>query len=207
VLPYISVRAALPRRLLAATVFPTISLPLFPPYRATEEKPFDRLRFRHIPATPVCGHATCAPAKPRAFLLRILEHCRRAAHQGRQDFRAISSSTPDMNCPLATDQPARSRRSRSHSILGSRPVCRAGLYIGAADESPTAAMDRHLASSPTRTALHSRAARHLLHQLQAARTNLSLIQPMFCRPLRAPQTIPLAGFGTSHPFALFLGGD
>ena len=111
--------------------FPHIPLP-FPPYRH-QEKAFDRL----LPGTPrnTLVATGTGSGKTECFLLPILEHCRQQHSQGRKGIKAILIYP--MNA-LATDQ-ARRIADLIHSIP-SLAGLRAGLYIGAADESPTAAM-------------------------------------------------------------------
>ncbi len=128
--PYVSV--ALPfREGSGRNWFPQIPLP-FPPYRH-QEKAFDRL----LPGTPrnTLVATGTGSGKTECFLLPILEHCRLQHSEGQKGIKAILIYP--MNA-LATDQARRIAEliHTTPSLAG----LRAGLYIGAADELPTAAM-------------------------------------------------------------------
>ena len=111
--------------------FPQIPLP-FPPYRH-QEKAFDRLS----PGTPLNTLVATGTGsgKTECFLLPLLEHCRLQLAQGRRGIKAILIYP--MNA-LATDQ-ARRIADLIHAIPALAGL-RAGLYIGAEDDSKTAAM-------------------------------------------------------------------
>ena len=111
--------------------FPQIPLP-FPPYRH-QEQAFDRL----LPGTPrnTLVATGTGSGKTECFLLPLLEHCRQQQAQGLRGIKAILIYP--MNA-LATDQ-AR----RIADLIHTTPALaglRAGLYIGAEDDSKTAAM-------------------------------------------------------------------
>jgi DEAD/DEAH box helicase domain-containing protein len=128
--PYISV--ALPfRQGSGRDWFPRIPLP-FPPYRH-QEKAFERL----LPGTPrnTLVATGTGSGKTECFLVPLLEHCRQQHSQGQKGIKAILIYP--MNA-LATDQ-ARRIADLIHTTDALTGL-RAGLYIGAADESPTAAM-------------------------------------------------------------------
>ncbi|MCT0225546.1 DEAD/DEAH box helicase [Synechococcus sp. CS-1328] len=111
--------------------FPQIPLP-FPPYRH-QEKAFDRL----LPGTPrnTLVATGTGSGKTECFLLPLLEHCRLQHTQGQRGIKAILIYP--MNA-LATDQ-ARRIADLIHTIPALAGL-RAGLYIGASDDAPTAAM-------------------------------------------------------------------
>ena len=111
--------------------FPEIPLP-FPPYRH-QEKAFERL----LPGSPrnTLVATGTGSGKTECFLLPLLEHCRQQHAQGQRGIKAILIYP--MNA-LATDQ-AR----RIADLIHTTPALaglRAGLYIGATDDTPTAAM-------------------------------------------------------------------
>ena len=111
--------------------FPQIPLP-FPPYRH-QEQAFDRL----LPGTPrnTLVATGTGSGKTECFLLPLLEHCRQQQAHGLRGIKAILIYP--MNA-LATDQ-AR----RIADLIHTTPALaglRAGLYIGADDDSKTAAM-------------------------------------------------------------------
>lgn len=111
--------------------FPLIPLP-FPPYRH-QELAFQRL----LPGSP-CNTLVATgtgSGKTECFLLPLLEHCRLQQAQGQRGIKAILIYP--MNA-LATDQ-ARRLADLIHAIPALAGL-RAGLYIGASDEAPTAAM-------------------------------------------------------------------
>ena len=111
--------------------FPEIPLP-FPPYRH-QEKSFDRL----LPGTPrnTLVATGTGSGKTECFLLPLLEHCRQQFAQGQRGIKAILIYP--MNA-LATDQ-ARRIADLVHTTPSLRGL-RAGLYIGASDDQPSAAM-------------------------------------------------------------------
>jgi DEAD/DEAH box helicase domain-containing protein len=111
--------------------FPQIPLP-FPPYRH-QEKAFERL----LPGSPqnTLVATGTGSGKTEAFLLPLLEHCRQQQAQSTRGIKAILIYP--MNA-LATDQ-ARRIADLIHTIP-SLAGLRAGLYIGASDDAPTAAM-------------------------------------------------------------------
>ena len=111
--------------------FPQIPLP-FPPYRH-QEKAFQRL----LPGTPLntLVASGTGSGKTECFLLPLLDHCREQRAQGQRGIKAILIYP--MNA-LATDQ-ARRIADLIHTIPALAGL-RAGLYIGAADDAPTAAM-------------------------------------------------------------------
>jgi DEAD/DEAH box helicase domain-containing protein len=111
--------------------FPQIPLP-FPPYRH-QERAFQRL----LPGTPLNALVASGTGsgKTECFLLPLLEHCREQRAQGQRGIKAIVIYP--MNA-LATDQ-ARRIADLIHTIPALAGL-RAGLYIGASDDAPTAAM-------------------------------------------------------------------
>ncbi|MFN9660083.1 MAG: DEAD/DEAH box helicase, partial [Cyanobacteriota bacterium] len=111
--------------------FPQIPLP-FPPYRH-QEKAFQRL----LPGTPLntLVASGTGSGKTECFLLPLLDHCRQQRAQGQRGIKAILIYP--MNA-LATDQ-ARRIADLIHTIPALAGL-RAGLYIGASDDAPTAAM-------------------------------------------------------------------
>ena len=111
--------------------FPQIPLP-FPPYRH-QEKAFDRL----LPGSPrnTLVATGTGSGKTECFLLPLLEHCRQQQAQGVRGIKAILIYP--MNA-LATDQ-ARRIADLIHTTAALAGL-RAGLYIGSADDTPTAAM-------------------------------------------------------------------
>ena len=111
--------------------FPQIPLP-FPPYRH-QEKAFDRL----LPGSPrnTLVATGTGSGKTECFLLPLLEHCRQQRALAQRGIKAVLIYP--MNA-LATDQ-ARRIADLIHTIPALAGL-RAGLYIGAADESPTAVM-------------------------------------------------------------------
>jgi DEAD/DEAH box helicase domain-containing protein len=111
--------------------FPQIPLP-FPPYRH-QEKAFQRLS----PGSPVNTLVATGTGsgKTEAFLVPLLDHCRQQQAQGSRGIKAILIYP--MNA-LATDQ-ARRIADLIHTIPALAGL-RAGLYIGASDDAPTAAM-------------------------------------------------------------------
>ena len=128
--PYVSV--ALPfREGSCRNWFPEIPLP-FSPY-LHQEKAFKRL----LPGSPrnTLVATGTGSGKTECFLLPVLEHCRQHHGQGRKGIKAIL--VYPMNA-LATDQ-ARRIAELIHDIP-SLTGLRAGLYIGASDDHPTAAM-------------------------------------------------------------------
>ena len=131
--PYISV--ALPfRQGSSRNWFPEIPL-RFSPYRH-QEKAFERL-LPGSPSNTLVATGT-GSGKTECFLLPVLEHCRQQHGQGRKGVKAILIYP--MNA-LATDQ-ARRIADLIHTIP-SLTGLRAGLYIGASDDHPTAAMTAH----------------------------------------------------------------
>ena len=111
--------------------FPQIPLP-FPPYRH-QEQAFQRLS-PGSPQNTLVATGT-GSGKTEAFLLPLLDHCREQRAQGQRGIKAILIYP--MNA-LATDQ-AR----RIADLIHTTPALaglRAGLYIGASDDAPTAAM-------------------------------------------------------------------
>ena len=128
--PYISV--ALPfHQGSGRNWFPEIPLP-FAPYRH-QEKAFTRL----LPGSPrnTLVATGTGSGKTECFLLPVLEHCRQQHLQARKGVKAIV--VYPMNA-LATDQ-ARRIAKQIHATPALTGL-RAGLYIGAADDHPTAAM-------------------------------------------------------------------
>ncbi len=111
--------------------FPQIPLP-FPPYRH-QERAFQRL----LPGSPqnTLVATGTGSGKTECFLLPLLEHCRQQQSQGQRGIKAILIYP--MNA-LATDQ-ARRIADLIHTTP-SLSGLRAGLYIGASDDTPTAAM-------------------------------------------------------------------
>ncbi len=111
--------------------FPQIPLP-FPPY-LHQEKAFDRL----LPGTPrnTLVATGTGSGKTECFLLPLLEHCRQQHALGQRGIKAILIYP--MNA-LATDQ-ARRIADLIHTIPALAGL-RAGLYIGASDDAPNAAM-------------------------------------------------------------------
>jgi DEAD/DEAH box helicase domain-containing protein len=109
----------------------SVALP-FPPY-LHQEKAFDRL----LPGTPrnTLVATGTGSGKTECFLLPLLEHCRQQQAQGLRGIKAILIYP--MNA-LATDQ-ARRIADLIHTIPALAGL-RAGLYIGASDDAPTAAM-------------------------------------------------------------------
>ena len=111
--------------------FPNIALS-FPPY-SHQEKAFQRL-FPGNPQNTLVATGT-GSGKTECFLLPILEHCRQQLSKNQQGIKAILIYP--MNA-LATDQ-----AKRIANLINSTPSLagiRAGLYIGASDERPTALM-------------------------------------------------------------------
>ena len=111
--------------------FPEIPLP-FPPYRH-QEKAFQRL----LPGSPqnTLVATGTGSGKTECFLLPLLEHCRQQHAQAQRGIKAILIYP--MNA-LATDQ-ARRIADLIHTTP-SLTGLRAGLYIGASDDTPTSAM-------------------------------------------------------------------
>ena len=138
--------------------FPEILLP-FPPYRH-QEKAFQRL-LPGSPQNPLVATGT-GSGKTECFLLPLLEHCRQQHAQAQRGIKAILIYP--MNA-LATDQ-AR-RIAKQINTTPSLSGLRAGLYIGASDDTPTSAMtaDSVITDKEALHKLH----RHPAHQLQAAR--------------------------------------
>ena len=111
--------------------FPQIPLP-FPPY-LHQEKAFLRLSSAS-PLNTLVATGT-GSGKTECFLLPLLDHCRQEQAQGSRGIKAILIYP--MNA-LATDQARRIAQ-----LIHSTPALaglRAGLYIGASDDEPTAAM-------------------------------------------------------------------
>lgn len=111
--------------------FPQIPLP-FPPY-LHQEKAFLRLSSAS-PLNTLVATGT-GSGKTECFLLPLLDHCRLEHAQGSRGIKAILIYP--MNA-LATDQARRIAQ-----LIHSTPALaglRAGLYIGASDDEPTAAM-------------------------------------------------------------------
>jgi DEAD/DEAH box helicase domain-containing protein len=111
--------------------FPEIPLS-FPPYRH-QEKAFERL----LPGSPrnTLVATGTGSGKTECFLLPLLEHCRQQHQEGIRGIKAILIYP--MNA-LATDQARRIAQ-----LVASTPSLsglRAGLYIGASDDTPAAAM-------------------------------------------------------------------
>jgi DEAD/DEAH box helicase domain-containing protein len=111
--------------------FPEIPLS-FPPYRH-QEKAFERL----LPGSPrnTLVATGTGSGKTECFLLPLLEHCRQQHRQGTRGIKAILIYP--MNA-LATDQARRIAQ-----LIADTPALsglRAGLYIGASDDTPAAAM-------------------------------------------------------------------
>lgn len=111
--------------------FPEIPLP-FPPYKH-QEKAFQRL----LPGSPqnTLVATGTGSGKTECFLLPLLEHCRQQQDQAQRGIKAILIYP--MNA-LATDQ-ARRIADLIHTTP-SLSGLRAGLYIGASDDTPTSAM-------------------------------------------------------------------
>ena len=111
--------------------FPQIPLP-FPPY-LHQEKAFLRLSSASTLNTLVATGT--GSGKTECFLLPLLDHCRLEHVQGNRGIKAILIYP--MNA-LATDQARRIAQ-----LIHATPALaglRAGLYIGASDDEPTAAM-------------------------------------------------------------------
>jgi DEAD/DEAH box helicase domain-containing protein len=111
--------------------FPQIPLP-FPPY-LHQEKAFLRLSSAS-PLNTLVATGT-GSGKTECFLLPLLDHCRQEHAQRSRGIKAILIYP--MNA-LATDQARRIAQ-----LIHSTPALaglRAGLYIGASDDTPTAAM-------------------------------------------------------------------
>ncbi len=111
--------------------FPQIPLP-FPPY-LHQEKSFLRLSSAS-PLNTLVATGT-GSGKTECFLLPLLDHCRLEHAQGSRGIKAILIYP--MNA-LATDQARRIAQ-----LIHATPALaglRAGLYIGASDDEPTAAM-------------------------------------------------------------------
>jgi len=111
--------------------FPQIPLP-FPPY-LHQEKAFLRLSSAS-PLNTLVATGT-GSGKTECFLLPLLDHCRQEHAQGSRGIKAILIYP--MNA-LATDQARRIAQ-----LIHATPALaglRAGLYIGASDDEPTAAM-------------------------------------------------------------------
>lgn len=111
--------------------FPEIPLS-FPPY-LHQEQAFERL-LPGSPANTLVATGT-GSGKTECFLLPLLEHCRQQHRDGIRGIKAILIYP--MNA-LATDQ-ARRIAQLIHDTPALAGV-RAGLYIGASDDAPTAAM-------------------------------------------------------------------
>jgi DEAD/DEAH box helicase domain-containing protein len=111
--------------------FPQIPLP-FQPY-LQQEKAFLRLS-SGTPLNTLVATGT-GSGKSECYLLPLLDHCRLEHAQGSRGIKAILIYP--MNA-LATDQARRIAQ-----LIHSTPALaglRAGLYIGASDDEPTAAM-------------------------------------------------------------------
>ena len=111
--------------------FPQIPLP-FPPY-LHQEKAFLRLSSAS-PLNTLVATGT-GSGKTECFLLPLLDHCRQEHAQRSRGIKAILIYPMNV---LATDQARRIAQ-----LIHSTPALaglRAGLYIGASDDTPTAAM-------------------------------------------------------------------